>query len=231
MTVWVPFYSADGSGLLILPLVNGFHDGLRTVLLCGWQRMTHISARQQLSQRFTCRIAQRMAVDCQYFRLSTAFTTVCTPYCSADGSGLLILPLVNGFPGLHAILLCRWERIAHTSACQRLSRGFAFSLTQRMVAHCPYFLSSRAFMTVCSPYRSADGIRLLVHPLVKGFPVSLHAVLLSGWQRIVYSSAHQQLLWFRYCFALGMTEDCSFFHLLMAFTMVCLSFYSADGSP
>jgi len=31
MTVWVPFYSADGSGLLILPLVNGFHNGLRTV--------------------------------------------------------------------------------------------------------------------------------------------------------------------------------------------------------
>ena len=45
MTVWVPFYSADGSGLLIVPLINSFHHGLRTVLLCGWQRIAHMSAR------------------------------------------------------------------------------------------------------------------------------------------------------------------------------------------
>jgi hypothetical protein len=50
------------------------------------------------------------AVDCSpdrsFFRSSTAFTTVYAPYCSADGSGLLILPLVNGFrDALRAVLL------------------------------------------------------------------------------------------------------------------------------
>jgi len=103
-TVFAPYFSADGGGLLILSLVNGFHDGLRAVLLSGLQRIAHTSARQRLSQRFARRIAQRMAADCSYFRTSKAFTTDCAPYCS--GSGLLILPLVNGFhDGLRAILL------------------------------------------------------------------------------------------------------------------------------
>jgi len=53
---------------------------------------------------------------------STAFTTVCALYCLADGSGLLIPPLVNGFPdGLHAVLLSGWRRIAHSFPRQRLS--------------------------------------------------------------------------------------------------------------
>jgi len=40
-TVYTPFFSADGSGLLILPLVNGFHNGLRAVLPSGWQGISH----------------------------------------------------------------------------------------------------------------------------------------------------------------------------------------------
>jgi len=113
-TVYMPYCSADGSGLLILPLVNGFHNGSHTVFLSGWQRIAHSSARQRLSQRFARCIAQRMAVHCSFFRSSTAFTTVFAPYCSADGSGLLILPLVNGFRDtLRAVLLSgrlgRWH--------------------------------------------------------------------------------------------------------------------------
>jgi len=34
--VRTPYGSADGIRLLIPPLVNGFYDGLRAVLLCGW---------------------------------------------------------------------------------------------------------------------------------------------------------------------------------------------------
>ena len=103
-TVCAPYCSADGSGLLLLPLVKGFHDGLRAVLLR--QQIAHTSARQRLSRRFAHRISQRMAADCSFFHSSTAFTTVCAPYCSADGSALLILPLVNGFHnGLRAVLL------------------------------------------------------------------------------------------------------------------------------
>jgi len=71
----------DGSGLLILLLTNGFHNGLRTVLLSGWQRIAHSSTRQQLSRQFVHRIAERMAMDCSFFRSPTAFMTVCSPYC------------------------------------------------------------------------------------------------------------------------------------------------------
>jgi len=62
------YCSADDSGLLIHPLVNGFHDELRAVLLSGWQRIAHSCARQWLFQRFARRIAQRMAAHCSYFR-------------------------------------------------------------------------------------------------------------------------------------------------------------------
>jgi len=95
--VFAPYFSADGGGLLILPIANGFHDGLGTVLLSRWQRIAHTSARQRLSRRIARRIAHRMAVHFSFFRSSTAFTTVCVLYCSADGSGSLILALVNGF--------------------------------------------------------------------------------------------------------------------------------------
>jgi len=103
--------------LLTPPLVNGSHDGLRAVLLSGRQRIAHSSARQRLSRWFARRIAQRLAADCSYFRSSTALKTDCALYCAVDGSGLLISPLVNGFPdGLCAVLLRRRQRIAHSSA-------------------------------------------------------------------------------------------------------------------
>jgi len=140
-TVCAPYYSADGSGLLNLPLANSFHDGLRALLLSGWyriapssacqrlsrrfarriahrmaRRIAHSFSRQRLSRRFARRIAQRMAADCSYLRSSTSFPTVCAPYCSADGCALLILPLVNGFPdGLRAVLLSGRQRIAHVT--------------------------------------------------------------------------------------------------------------------
>jgi len=100
------YFSSDGSALLILPLVNGFPAGLYVVLLCGWQQIADTSPHQHLSRRFARLIAQRMMADCTFFLSSTAFPTVCAPYCSVDGSGLLILLLVNGFSdGLGAVLL------------------------------------------------------------------------------------------------------------------------------
>jgi len=115
--------------LLILPLDNGFHAGLCTVLLSGWQRIAPSSARQRLSRQFAHRIAPRMAADCSFFRSSMAFKMVRAPYGSVDGIGLLKPALVNGFhDGLHPILLSGWQRIAHSSARQchsRLSRHFA----------------------------------------------------------------------------------------------------------
>jgi hypothetical protein len=116
---------------------------LRAVLLSGWQRIAHSSARQRLSQRFARGIAQRMAADCSFFRSSTTFTTVCAPFCSADGTGLLILALVNGFhDGLRAVLLSGWQRIAHSSARQRLSRRFARRITQRTARRMALLLGS-----------------------------------------------------------------------------------------
>jgi len=67
-TVCVPYYSADGSGLLNLPLANSFHDGLRTILLIRWYRIGPTSARQRLSRRFTRRIAQWVASCCSHLR-------------------------------------------------------------------------------------------------------------------------------------------------------------------
>jgi len=100
------YCSADGSGLLILALVNGFHTGFRAVYLSGWQWIAHSFSRQRLSRQFARCIAQRMAADSSYFCLSKAFKMDCVPYCSEDGSALLILLLINGFSdGLYAVLL------------------------------------------------------------------------------------------------------------------------------
>ena len=206
-TVCRPYCSADGSRLLVLPLVIGFYNGLPAVLLCGWQRIAHCSARQRLFRRFARCMAPRMAADFSFFRLSTVFTTVCAPYCSADGSGLLILALLNGFhDGLRAVLLSGWRRIAHSSTRQRLSRRFACRISQRMAADCSFFLSSTAFTftTDCVPYCSTDCSALLILALVNGFHEGLHAILLSGWQRIAHSSP--------------------------AFPTVCTPYCSADGS-
>jgi len=94
-TVYAPFCFAYDWGLLILPLANGFHDGLCAVFFSGWRRIARSSARQRLS-RFALRFAQRIAAHCSFFHLLTAFT-VCAQYWSPDGGELHILLLVNGF--------------------------------------------------------------------------------------------------------------------------------------
>ena len=256
LTVRAPYCSADGSGLLILPLANSFHDGLRAVLLSGWYRIAQSSARQRLSRRFArriahrmarqiahsfsrqrlsrrfaLRIAQRMAADCSYLRSSTSLPTVCALYCSAACSALLILPLVNGFSdGLCAVLLSGRQRIAHSSARQRLSRWFSRRIAQRMVADSSYLRSSTAFPTLCPPYCSADDSALLILPLINGFPDGSHAVLRSGWQWIAHTSARQRLSpRFARRIAQRMSADCSFFRSSSDFT-VCAPFCSANGS-
>jgi len=226
-TVWAPFYSADGSALLILPLVNGFYDRLRAVLLSRWQRIARSSARKRLSW-FARRFAQRMAAHCSFFRSSTAFTTVYAPYSSADRGGLLIHTLVNGFrDGLRAVLLTTLQWIAHFPARQQLSQ-FARRFALRMAAYCAFIHLSTAFPSVCAPYFSEDGSGLLILPLVNGFH-GLRAVLLRGWQRIAHSSALQRLSRFVRRFAPRMAADCSFYCSSMAFPTVCVPYCSVDG--
>jgi len=230
-TVCAPYCSADGSVLLILPLANSFHDGLRAVLLSGWYWIAQSSARQLLSRRFARRRLLAVSlilplVDVNYPQ------PVRVPYSSADGSGVLILPLVNGFhDGLRAVLLSGWQRIAHTSAHQRLSRRFARRIAQRMTADCLIFRLPTAFMTVCAPYCSADGIGLPPSPLANGFHDDLRTVLLSGWHRIAHTSASQQLSRrFARRISHRIVSDCPHLHLSTAFTTVCAPYCSADGS-
>jgi len=187
-SVCPPYCRADGSGLLILALVNGFDDGFRTVFLSGWRLIAYSFSRQLLSPWFACRIAQRMAADCSYFRSSKAFTMDCAPYCSADGSRLLLRPLVNSFHnGLPAIFPSVWQWIPNSWSRQRLSRRFACRIAQRMPEHCSFFRSSTASTTVFAPYYSADGSR---------------------WQRIAHASAHQWLpRWFAHGIAQRMAAD------------------------
>jgi len=224
-----PYCSADGSGLLIPPLVNRFHNGLRAVLLSGWQRIAHTSARHRLSRRIARHIAP--AADCSYFRSSTAFTTVCALYFTADGTRLLILSLVNGFhDGLRAVLLSGWQRIAHSSARQRLSQRFARRIAQRMAADCPFFHSSPAFTTVCALYCPVDGSGLLILALVDGFHDGLRVVFLSGWRRIAHSFSRQRLSRrFSRHIAPRSAADCSFFRS-STFTTVCAPYCSSDRS-
>jgi len=229
--VYAPYCSVDGIAWLTPLLVNSFYDGLRAVLVSGWQRIVHTSACQWLSRRFARCIGQRMAADCSFFRSSTAFTTVCAPYCSADGSGLLILPLVNGFhDGLRAVLHRGWQRIAHSSTRQRLSRRFVRRIAPRMAADCSFFHSSTAFTMVCAPYCPADGSGLLILALVDGFHDGLRAVFLRGWQRIAHSFSRQRLSRrFSRRIALRMAADCSFFRS-STFTTVCAPYCSSDRS-
>jgi len=68
--------------------------------------------------------------------------TDCVLYCSANGSALLILSLLDGFPdNLRAILLSGWQRIVLFSACQRRSR-FRDHFAQRIASHSLLFRSS-----------------------------------------------------------------------------------------
>jgi len=120
--------------------------------------------------------------------------TVFAAYCSADGSGLRILPRVVGFHnGLHAVLPSGWQRIAHFCTSQQLSQRFARRISQRMAADCSFFLSLTAFTMVCAPYFSADGGGLLILSLVNCFHDGFRAVVLHEWQRIAYSCARRRL--------------------------------------
>jgi len=154
-TVWVPYGSTEGKSAHLwvhsyLPPVNDFANVLRAVD-CSPYRSFFRSSMSIRPNRFAYRIPQRMAADCSFFHSSTAFTTVWAPYCSADGSGFLILPHVRGFhDGLRAVLLSEWQRIANTSTRQQLSQRFARCISQRMAADYSFFLSSTAFTTVCA---------------------------------------------------------------------------------
>jgi len=64
--------------------------------------------------------------------------TVRAPYCSVDGSGLLILALVKVFHGLHTELLNGWQQITHPTTRQRLSLWFARRIAQRVATDCSY---------------------------------------------------------------------------------------------
>ena len=195
--------------LLILPLVNGFPDVSRAVLLSGWKRNTRSAICRWLS-RFAHCIAERRTVDCSFFHSSTALITVCTLYRSlfqssttftmfrvlyhsAHGSPLLVLLLADGFHSLRVVLLSGWQRIAHPSIRQQLSRRFAHSIAQWLAADFSYFCSSMAFttaahhiapwmaprcsffhsstaFTVCAPYCSEDGSRLCILQSSTAFP-------------------------------------------------------------
>jgi len=167
LTIRTPYSRADGSTLHIIPLVNGFHDGLRAVLRRGWQCIA-LSALQS----------------------STAFSAVCALYWTADGSSPLVLLLVNGFHGLRTVLLSGRQHIAHSSSFYRLSL-FVRHFAQWMAAH-SYILCSSTALPVSPPFCSADGSGLLILPLINGFH-SLRTVLLSGWLQITHSSARQWL--------------------------------------
>jgi len=180
-TVFAPYCSTDGSGLRILPGIDGIHDGLRAVLPSSWQQIAHSCTSQWLSRRFSRRIAPRMVADCAFVRASTGFMTICAPYCPAVGSGLLILALVNSFHnGLGAVFPSGRQQIAHSFSHQRLSRRFARHISPRMAADCSFFLSSTAFTMVFAPYCSANGSGLLILPHVDGFHDGLRAILLIG---------------------------------------------------
>jgi len=199
-TVCAPHCSADGRALLILSFGIGFH-GLRAIFLSGWQRIAHTSTRYRLLRRFARTFVMQLAADCSFIRSSKPSTTLCAPYCLADGNGLLILPIVNVFhASLRAVLLSGWQRIARSYTRQWLSR-VAPHFSQRMAAHCSSFHSAWA-CTVCMLYCSADGSTVLILPYVNGFhnglrPISLiltvvydfsdisRAVLLDGLHNIL----------------------------------------------
>jgi len=202
-TVCAPNCSMDGSRLLIPPLITGFPDGSRAILLSGRQLIAILPLEGDKPHPWS----------------SIGGRTSQSNTGRSDS---------NGFhDGLCAVSLRRWQRVARSSARTRLSLPFACCIPQRMPAACPFSCSSTAF-TVCTPFCSAYDSALLTLLLVNGFHC-LHAVLLSGWQRIPSSYTHQRLSLFPHRFAQRMAADCSFFRTSTAFT-VCMPFCSADGS-
>jgi len=214
-----------------------FPERLCSILLSGWLRITYSSTLLWFSQQFSCRltrwmalwissssgrrwlsrclvhhIAQLMVADCSFYCSSMAFPMVRVQYCTADGSGLLIVPLLNMFrDGLRA-----------ASVHQQLSQRFARCFPQQMSLLCSFLHLSTAF-TVCMLYLSAESCTLLIHLLVDTFH-HLCTVFLCRWPQVAHTSASQRLSWFAQCIALRIAADCSFFHSLMAFTMVCIPF-------
>jgi len=185
-TVFAPYFSADVGGLLILSLVNGFHDGLRAVFLSGWRWIAHSFSRQRLSRRFSRCIAPRMAADCSFFRSST-FTTVCAPYCSSDRSldrlffrsyaalptvcmpygstegksaHLWVhsyLPLVDNFANVLCAVDYSPYRSFFRSSTSVIPGRFAYRIPQRMAADCSFLHLPTAFTMVFAPHCSPDG--------------------------------------------------------------------------
>jgi len=90
--VYPPFCAADGSRLLILPPVNGFHNGLCAVLLGGWQQIADNSSCQQLSLHLGAILLRGW-------------------HRHADSSTRRLLSR-----RLRAVLLSRWHRVAPSSA-------------------------------------------------------------------------------------------------------------------
>ena len=167
------------------------------------RQITHLFTCQWLFGRFPRRIARWMAADCSYLCLLMAFPAVRAPYCVADGTGLRVISLFNGFhDGLRTVLLRRWQRIAHTSARQPLSRRFAHHIAQWMVADSSYFRSSTPFTTVCVLYWSVDGSGLLILPLVNGFHdhcIAYSSGRLPFTRRFVCCIARRMAVCARYC--------------------------------
>jgi len=233
-TVFVPYFSVDGSGLLILSHINGFHDGLRAVLLCGLQRIAHTSVRNGFHNGLRAVLLsgwQRIAHTSAHQRLSRRITRRIALAADCSGSGLLILPLVNSFhDGLRAIFHSGWQQIAHSFSPQRLSQRFARRIAQRMVAHCSFFHLSMAFTMIFVPYCSADNSELLILPLINGFHDGFCTVLLLRWQRIAHFSARRLSRWFARRISQWMAADCRIFLSSMAFMMVFALYCSAGGS-
>jgi len=221
-TVCASYCPADGIGLLILALVNSFHNGFRSIFLSGWWWIACSFSRQWLSRVFSRRIAQRMAADCSFFRSSSAFTTVYGPFCLSDRSldricfSYAALPtvcmpygstegklaqlwvhsyllFVDDFPNVLHAIDCSPYRSLFRSSTSIIPGRFAYCIPQRMAADYLFLHSSTVSTTVLAPYFSVDGGGLLILSLVNGCHNGLRAVLLTGWQRIAHTSARERL--------------------------------------
>jgi len=168
-----------------------------------------------------------MAAYCSFFCSSMAFT-VCPPFSSAGGSTSLVLPMINVFHGLRAVLFSGGQHNAHSSTLRWVSQWFACHIAQRMAADCSHLHLSMAF-TVCASYFSVDGSGLLTPSIVNGFHAGLRPVLRRRSHRITHTSASQWLSRFACRFRQRMVAHRSFFLSSLSF-MVCALLCSADGN-